>query len=163
MRKLSERAKRFCEEWLIDCNATRAAKAAGYSRRTARAIGQKLLTKVDIQKHLSKLMAEKNKALVASQDEILEYLTAVMRRQLKECVVVVVKETTYTREPDESGKLKSCKHVSEVPRLIEIPAKLSDANRAAELLGKRYGLFTEKIDVGGTLPVIIMGEDAIAD
>ena len=50
----------------------------------------------------------------------------------------------------------------EVPKIIEIPAKLSDANTAAELLGKRYALFTDKVetDVDMNLNITIdYGED----
>ena len=51
----------------------------------------------------------------------------------------------------------------EEPKVVEIPARLCDANKAAELLGKRYGLFTDRVDVSGSLPVILAGEDALDD
>ena len=46
----------------------------------------------------------------------------------------------------------------ETPQIVEIPARLADANKAAELLGKRYGLYTEKVDVEGNVGVVIVDD-----
>ena len=58
MSKLTEKQKKFVDEYLIDLNATQAAIRAGYSKKTARSIGQRLLTKVDIQKYMQKEQKE---------------------------------------------------------------------------------------------------------
>lgn len=76
--KLTEKQKRFCEEYLIDLNATQAAIRAGYPTRTARSVGSENLTKPDIQKYLSGLMERKQKKRIASSDDVLEYLTGVL-------------------------------------------------------------------------------------
>lgn len=45
---MNAKQKRFCDEYLIDCNATQAAIRAGYSPKTAKQIGQENLTKPDL-------------------------------------------------------------------------------------------------------------------
>lgn len=155
---LTEKQKRFCDEYLIDLNATQAAIRAGYSKRSARQIAERNMTKDDIQKYIKERMDEKEDELIADQDEVLRYLTATMRREKKECIVVTIKEKKSVYVPDKKKQTVE----KEVPKIIEIPAKLSDANKAAELLGKRYALFTDKVetDVDMDLNITIdYGED----
>lgn len=127
---MTPKQKRFCDEYLIDLNATQAAIRAGYSKRTAKAIGQENLTKPDLKKYIDSRMAEKESELIADQDEVLKYLTAVMRGKTQAEVVVVEnigdymsQARTMQKAPDEKERLK-----------------------AAELLGKRYGLYTDRIE-----------------
>lgn len=139
---LTEKQKRFCDEYLVDLNATQAAIRAGYSEKTAKQIAQQNLTKLDIQEYIKKRMAEKEDALIAKQDEVLQTLTRVLRRQEMDTVVVTCKERSSGY--DENGKKVIVE--KEVPRVVQIPTRVNDLNKAAELLGKRYGLYTEKIE-----------------
>ena len=139
---LTEKQKRFCDEYLIDLNATQAAIRAGYSKKTAKQIAQQNLTKLDIQEYIKKRMAEKEDALIAKQDEVLQTLTRVLRRQEMDTVVVTCKERSSGY--DENGKKVIVE--KEIPRVVQIPTRVNDLNKAAELLGKRYGLYTEKIE-----------------
>jgi len=145
--KMTEKQKRFCDEYLVDLNATQAAIRAGYSKKTARFIGNENLAKPYIKEYIKKRMDEKEKSLIADQDEVLKYLTAVVRGQSTSEVVVVegvgLGESVarkMTKAPDEKEKLK-----------------------AAELLGKRYGLFTDKVNVDGAIPVVISGDDELEE
>lgn len=79
MAKLTAKQQRFCDEYLIDLNATQAAIRAGYSPKTARMIANENLTKPYIKEYIEKRMAEKEKELIADQDEVLKYLTSVLR------------------------------------------------------------------------------------
>ncbi len=153
MAKLTAKQKRFCDEYLIDLNATQAAIRAGYSEKTAKQIGQENLTKPDLQEYIRKQMDEKEDALIAKQDEVLKYLTAVMRREKTESVVVTLSKETTKYVPDENGTMRKQTIKEEIPQIVEIPAKLSDSNKAAELLGKRYSLFTDKVQSEVILPV----------
>lgn len=128
-KKLTAKQQRFCDEYLIDLNATQAAIRAGYSKKTAKQIGQQNLTKLDLKEYIEKRMAEKEAALVADQDEVLKYLTSVLRGESRSTEIVVEgigdgcsEARTITKEPSEKDRLK-----------------------AAELLGKRYGLYTDKV------------------
>lgn len=147
MAAMTAKQQRFCDEYLIDLNATQAAVRAGYSKKTARVIGQENLLKPAIRDYIEKRVAEKEDALIAKQDEVMKYLSSVMRRELKESIVVTLQHKTEKWVKDEeTGKLKKQTITEESPAVVEIPAKLSDANKAAELLGKAYALFTDKLD-----------------
>ena len=124
-KKMTKKQKRFCDEYLIDLNATQAAIRAGYSENSAKQIGQQNLTKVDIKEHIEKRLAEKEAELIAGQDEVLKYLTSVMRGGSKSSVLARQEdgsEQVIEKKPDEKERLK-----------------------AAELLGKVHMLFTEKV------------------
>jgi len=147
MAKLTAKQQRFCDEYLIDLNATQAAIRAGYSEKTAAVIATENLRKPNIKEYIENRLAEKEKDLIADQDEVMKYLTAVMRREMKESVVVTLQNKVEKWVKDEdTGKLKKQTVTEESPAVVEIPARLSDSNKAAELLGKRYGLYTEKVE-----------------
>lgn len=160
---LTDKQRLFCEEYLIDLNATQAAIRAGYSEKTARKIGSENLSKPDIRAYIDNRLAEKEDALIAKQDEVMKYLTSVMRREYCEHVVVTLSEERSDYVPGDDGKMRKQTVKTEHPEVVEIPARLADSNKAAELLGKRYGLFTDKVDVTGAVPVVITGEDDLED
>ena len=147
MAGMTAKQQRFCDEYLIDLDGTKAAIRAGYSPKTARSIASENLTKPYIREYIDERMAEKEKQLIASQDEVLKYLTSVLRGQSQSEVVVIVSSGDFTTE---AQKLK--KAPDEKERL-----------KAAELLGKRYGLYTDKAEVTGAVPVVITGEDELED
>lgn len=126
MEKLTAKQQRFCDEYLIDLNATQAAIRAGYSKKNANNIASENLAKPNIQKYIRDRMAEKETSLIADQNEILEYLTSVLRGE-SEAGMIVDKNGDMAAIPDLPG--------------------VKDRLRAAELLGKRYGLFVEKVDL----------------
>lgn len=128
---MNKKQQRFCDEYLIDLNATQAAIRAGYSEKTAKSIGQENLTKPDLKNYIEERIKEKEDELIAKEDEVLKYLTSVLRGNSESEVVVVEgegdgfsKARTMIKNPDEKEKLK-----------------------AAELLGKRYSLFKDKTEV----------------
>lgn len=126
MAKMTAKQRRFCDEYLIDLNATQAAIRAGYSEKYAHTNATKLLQITTIKDFIAQRMAEKESELIAAQDEVLKYLTSVMRGQSTASVLartVLGSEIPIDKPPDEKERLK-----------------------AAELLGKRYGLYTEKVE-----------------
>lgn len=146
MEKMTAKQQRFCDEYLIDLNATQAAIRAGYSKKTAAVIATENLRKPNISEYIEKRMAEKEKSLIADQDEVMKYLTAVMRREKTESVVVTLNKEVSKYVPDEDGKLRKQTVKEEVPQIVQIPAQLRDANKAAELLGKAYGIYTDRVE-----------------
>ena len=78
---LNEKQKAFCEYYAACFNATEAAKKAGYSAKTARSIGQRLLTYVDVQGYLSTLQSRARANRIATIDEVMEYLSDTMRNK----------------------------------------------------------------------------------
>ena len=124
-KKLTAKQQRFCDEYLIDLNATQAAIRAGYSEKTAKQIANENLTKPDIKNYIQERMEQKEKELIADQNEVMKYLTAVMRGQTKAHVLArddIGAERVIQKPPDEKERLK-----------------------AAELLGKAHTLFTDKV------------------
>lgn len=159
---MTEKQKRFCDEYLTDLNATQAAVRAGYSKKTAYSIGEENLRKPEIKEYIEKRMTEKESQLIADQDEVMRYLTAVMRREKMESVVVTLNTEKTSYVPDENGTMRKRTVKQEIPQIIEIPAQLRDANKAAELLGKAYGIYTDKVDVDADMDLNITidyGED----
>lgn len=134
--------QKFCDEYLIDCNATQAAIRAGYSPKTAKVTAAKLLTNANLKTYIEQRLAEMSSAKVASAEEVIKYLTSVMRGESASEIVVVTGDgdgfssaKRVTKSPDEKERLK-----------------------AAELLGKRYGLFTDKVNVEGNTKVVIVDD-----
>lgn len=166
MAELNTKQKRFCDEYLVCLNATQAAIKAGYKEKYARQSASKLLQNATVKKYIEKRLAEKQDELIADQEEVLKYLTAVMRRQKTEHIVVTVKEETSKYIKDEDGKMRKQTIRKEVPKVVEIPAMLKDSNKAAELLGKTYGMYTDRVesDVDMELNINIdYGDGADAD
>lgn len=127
---MKERQRRFADEYLIDLNAEAAAVRAGYSPRYARGNAYKLVAKSGIKEYIEKRMAEKESELIADQNEVLRYLTAVMRGESTSEEIIV--------EGIGDGRSKA--------RKLEKTPSEKDRLKAAELIGKRYGLFTDKIE-----------------
>ena len=141
--KLNARQKAFCEYYVACGNATEATIKAGYSKRTAKSIGQRLLTFVDIKKYIDELMQKLESKRIATAEEVLQNLTAMMRGEIQEEVVVV--------EGEGDGFSSA--------RIMKKQVSAKERIKAAELLGKRHALFTDKTKFEGTLPVMIVGED----
>lgn len=130
MAKLTAKQQRFCDEYLIDLNATAAAIRAGYSEKTAYRTGADNLRKPQIKKYIDQRMAEKEAELIADQDEVLRYLTSVLRGESQSTEIVV------------EGIGEGCSEA----RMVQKEPSEKDRLKAAELLGKRYGIYTDKVE-----------------
>ena len=153
---LNVKQEAFCLHYAKTGNATEAYKAAGYKPKTERsayASSNQLLKNPKVQARLKELADEIASDKIASIKEIQEYLTSVMRREHKECVVVTVTEKRSFYAPDESGTMRKQTVETETPQVVEIPARLSDANKAAETLAKMQGGFDNKLNVELTVPI----------
>lgn len=140
---MTKKQVRFCEEYLIDCNASQAAIRAGYSKKNARRIANQLMQNKEVHDRITETLDKLSEEKLASAKEILEYLTSVLRGQSESEIVVIQSDSEGNKKA-----VKVMKHPDESERL-----------KAAELLAKRYGLLSEKFSLEGTLPVIITGED----
>ena len=134
MGKLNIKQKRFADEYLICSNATEAAKKAGYSEKTAYSIGQRLLKKVEVKSYIDERLKILESEKIAQADEVMQYFTKVLRGEETEEVVVI--------EGQGDGVTKA--------RKIKKEISPKDKLKAAELLGKRYGLFTDKLQLEDT-------------
>lgn len=133
---LTDKQKKFIEEYLVDMNGTRAYRVAYPSvkkNETAAALASRLLTNDKVKKAIEPILASMSSDRMATATEVMEYLTSVMRGESTAEVVVV------------EGLGDGC---SEARRFKKAPDE-KERLRAAELLGKRFGLFKDKVEVSG--------------
>ncbi|ANT43464.1 small subunit terminase [Lactococcus phage 53801] len=86
--KLTEKQKKFCDEYIKLGNATQSAINAGYSKQTARSQGQRLLTNVDIKNYIDERMEQLASERIMSAQEAVELLSSIARAEITERVVV---------------------------------------------------------------------------
>lgn len=142
--KLTEKQKRFADEYIISGNATQAAIKAGYSKKTAAVIGTENLIKPNIKNYIDKRLEELKSERTADAQEVLEYLTSVMRGNETEEVLIGVGEGMQSTIQKEVGA--------------------KDRLKAAELLGKRFALFTDKTEVAvSEIPTFVDDIDGDTD
>ena len=140
---MNTRQRKFCDEYLISGNATDAAIKAGYSPKTAKQTGSENLAKPDLKAYIETELEKLHSAKIADAEEVMKYLTAVMRGQHTEQVLKLVGDGIQT--------------------VTDIDVSAKERIKAAELIGKRYALFSDKMDLGGAVPVVIMGDDQLED
>ena len=148
---MTDKQKRFCDEYLIDCNARRAALAAGYAESTAAHHASCWLNgkdggwqfKPELREYVDQQLEKIHNEKTADAQEVLEYLTSVLRGESSSSVLSLCGEgcqEVIDKHPDEKERLK-----------------------AAELIGRRYGLFRGGLDMSLALPVVISGGDMLED
>lgn len=145
MAKLTPKQQRFVEEYLVDLNATRAYKKAYPNVKkdgVAASAAVRMLRNVKVKNYIDEQLKKIEDESIADATEVMKYLTAVMRNELTEEVVVV------------EGEGEGCSSA----RIVKKDMSAKDRNKAAELLGKRYRLFTEKIEVDGVQQVQIVDD-----
>lgn len=130
MSKLTPKQEQFCKEYLVDLNATQAAIRAGYSKRTAKSQGQRLLTKVDIQKEIQSLMDKRSKRVEIDADWVLMKLKIVAAKCMQEEKIL-----------NKAGE--------------EVLGSFNPlgAEKALELIGKNKKMFTDKFEVDATIQI----------
>lgn len=130
MEKLTLKQQRFADEYIISGNATQSAIKAGYSKKYAATNTDKLLKNTNIKNYIDERLKELEDKAIAKQEEVLQYLTSVMRGEHEEEVLYGIGEGVQST------------------RRVEVGAK--DRIKAAELLGKRYGTWTDKQEIEHT-------------
>lgn len=150
MAELTPKQERFVNEYMKDFNATQAATRAGYSEKTAGVQGSVLLKNPKVSEEVKKRINDIESESVASATEVLEYFTRVMRREETERVVIKIKDEKSDWEKGDDGHYRKNTIKSERVEVVQIPAKLSDANTAAIQLAKRYGLISGDADPEST-------------
>lgn len=134
--KLTIKQKRFADEYIISGNASDAAIKVGYSKKYAATNTDKLLKNTNIKKYIDERLKELEDKQIAKQDEVLKYLTSIMRGEQT--------EQTLISDGTETGQ-----------RITNIEVSAKDRIKAAELLGKRYGTWTDKKELNINLPTFI--------
>lgn len=143
---MTERQRAFCVAYAQCGNATESALKSGYSQKTARTIGSKLLTNVDIQKELQRLAEQTREqrerefqSNIATAGEIQDFLSKVMRGEITEDTIVV--EST-------GNGFSEARHVDR-------DAQLKERIKAGETLARMQGLFTTNVSIDGVVPIVL--------
>lgn len=142
---MTDKQRKFCDEYLIDLNATRAYKAAypNVKKNDAAAVnGSRLLRKANIKTYIDEQLDKISSEKTANTKEVMEYLTSVMRGESKSEIVVV------------EGCGDGCSEARQMHKAPDEKERL----KAAELLGKRYGLFKDKVELEGEVGVNIIDD-----
>ncbi len=160
MKKPSIKEKKFVDNLLLLGNRVEAYYTA-YSKNTKRsgasANAQKILDRPHVAAYLAERMKQLDDQMIMKQSEVLKRLTAIARREEAEVIVVTTSEE-YAEWIDGRKNVEK----KETPQRVEIPAKLADVNKALELLGKYYSMFTDRQDISGDVNLRIevdYGED----
>lgn len=137
---MTDNQRKFCDEYLIDTNATRAYKVAYphvKSDGAARACASKLLTKPNIKSYIDEQLEKISNDKVADAKEVMEYLTSIMRGEATDEVLRFIGEGFQEK--------------------IRLQVSAKDRTKAAELLGKRYGIFKDNVTME-VEPVLIVND-----
>ena len=131
MTKMTLKQQRFADEYIITGNFYKSAVEAGYSEKYAKSQSHKLLDNVGIKSYIDERLAKLESEKIATQEEVLQYLTSVMRGEKTEPLLVLDGEGTQ--------------------KVIQAVPNVQSRTRAAELLGKRYGTFTDRVDINAQI------------
>ena len=145
---LTDKQRRFCDEYLCDMNATQAAIRAGYSKRTAYRTGADNLKKPQIRAYIDKRMAEKDAELIATQNEVLQYLTSVMRGESVAVEVVVDGDGAklIEKEPSEMERIKAADQLAKCHGLYRDKDKMKIDLERLEIERQRLEIEKQKAD-----------------
>lgn len=139
--KLTERQKRFCDEYLIDLNATQAAIRAGYSEKTAKVIGSENLTKPDIAARIEKRRAAQIKRTEITADRVLLELARIAFVDGSAFATITARGKVKFTPTDELTNDQRAVIAGVKNGKFGTEIKTNDKVRALELLGKHLGLF----------------------
>lgn len=150
---LNPKMKIFCAEYLIDLNATKAAERAKYSKKTARSIGQRLLTNVDIQKEIQRLMNKRSERTEITQDRVLKELAILGFSNIKNYVDASTKGFVSFKDiekiPEEQARAIESIKVNYKEGRIEF--KLHSKTKTIEMICRHLGMFIDKIEHSGSI------------
>lgn len=140
MLKLTEKQKKFVDEYLVDLNATQAAIRAGYSKKTARSIGQRLLTKVDVQSYVKEKQKDLQERTSIRQEDVLKELATIGFAKITDFVGIsdgyVIPKDTADMPKDKIGAIASIEAGRDGVKI-----KLNSKLDALEKIGRHLGMF----------------------
>lgn len=152
---MNEQQKRFADYYIETGIAVDSYKRAGYKAKgkSIEVNASRLLSNAKVTAYIEERLKLLDDITIAKQEEVLKYLTKVMRREEKEYTVVTLR-TSHSWYEDGKKQTKESEKVEIVP----IPSKLSDSNKAAELLGKRYAMWTDRQQLDANVGVTIVDD-----
>lgn len=144
MAKLTEKQKRFVDEYLIDLNATQAAIRAGYSPNTAEQIGYQLLQKTSVSNEIYRAMAERSKRTGISQDRVLQELAKMGFAKITDVVDPETAKINTSASEDDLACIQSIK-IKPNEWGTEREVKMYDKRAALVDIGRHLGMFKDNM------------------
>ena len=146
MAKLTDKQKKFIDEYLVDLNATQAAMRAGYKEKAAYRTGAENLRKPQIQEEIQKRMQERQQRTEVTQDMVVKELAAIAFARATD-YAEVKSGTVRIKDTDalSDQQIGAISGIKEGANGIEI--KLNDKEKALELLGRHLGMWNDKLDI----------------
>lgn len=147
--KLTDKQRRFVDEYLIDLNATQAAIRAGYSAKTADQQGSRMLANVKVKQAVAEKQAQRSKRTGVNQDRVVLELAKVAFAKMTD----IVDSNGRIKEdasPDDLACIESIKYKesdNEYGGSVEREVKIASKLKALELLGKHLGMWSDKFNV----------------
>ena len=163
---LNPKQQRFCEEYMIDLNATQAAIRAGYSVATACEQASRLLANVKISREIERLQAIQSRRTGITADRVLIELAKIAFVDPDRVINANDGTVKTDASADDRAAIQGVKvkqSTSQTGDSFEAEVKLYDKTRALELLGKHLGLFSDKVDLNLTQPIVVSGGEALED
>lgn len=148
---MTKKQKRFCEEYLIDLNATQAAIRAGYSPDTAGAIGAENLTKPEIQRAVARAMAERSRRTGVNAERVVLELAKVAFVNVGNVIDATDATLKEDAAPEDLAAIQSIKVKDMGEMGIEREIRMADKLKALELLGRHLGMFNDKMRLDAKL------------
>lgn len=155
--KLNLKQQKFAEEYIKSGNATKSAIKAGYSEKTAATNSTKLLKNTNVAKYIEAIRDEMMDDSILTGREVLYHLSQIATAKVTERDFLVNKKAEYIENENNPDKMQLVYNEHVV--MVEKPPKISDRNKALELLGKHHKLFTDVQDVNAQIAPIF--EDSI--
>lgn len=148
-RKLTPKQELFCLEYVIDFNATQAAIRAGYSKKTAKQIGQQNLTKVDIARRVKELTQPIEQKPKDMRQRVLDELAAIAFSNASDFYEEI---PILNDEGEKTGSYRQLKpNVLDSPNIAAIQSfepgaygakpKMADKQKALDALARHFGLY----------------------
>lgn len=162
---ITEKQKKFAEEYLIDLNATQAAIRAGYSPKRASEQGYQLLQKTTVSKEIEKAMAERSRRTGINQDRVIRELARIAFVNPKDVINSDDASVKENASEDDLACIQSVKVKTmdgAKGKSVEREIRLNDKMKALELLGKHLGMFKDKLELDTDMDLNITidyGED----
>ena len=140
---MTDKQARFCEEYMIDLNATQAAIRAGYSPKTAQEQSARLLSNVMVQNRLAQLQAEQSRRTGVSADRVVRELAKIAIANASDLIDPETASVKLDASRDDLAAIQSIKVKSFGEDGLEHEVKLADKLRALDLLGKHLGMYKD--------------------
>lgn len=154
MARMTAKQQRFCDEYLIDLNATQAAIRAGYSVESAKEIGCENLTKPNIQSVIAKAMAERSRRTGINQDRVLQEIAKLALVNIDDVVDLETARIKPTATKEDLACIQSIK-IKPTEFGEEREIKFYDKKGSLELVGRHLGMFRDKLEVDADMDLNI--------